>query len=122
MTGQMTIFEYLNPPTFDYETELERDLKRGSQFENGKRRIIAMYDLAVSPVERQKMLAKEYGIGGHSADYTDGSSGFVDYSGNGITISRWDEEEKKTFSWAFVERAIKALIDRGEYQGGKSAT
>ncbi|MBR0090215.1 MAG: hypothetical protein IJP92_00735 [Lachnospiraceae bacterium] len=111
----MTIFEYLNPPTFDYESELERDLKRGSQFENGKKRIRAMYDLAVSPVERQKMLAKEYGIGGHSADYTDGSSGFVDYSGKGITISRWGEEEKKTFSWSVVERILREMVENGRY-------
>ena len=115
MTGQMTIFEYLNPPTFDYETELERDLKRGSQFENGKRRIRAMYNLAMSPVERQKMLAKEYGIGGHSADYMDGSRGFVDYSGKGIKISRWGEEEEKVFSWSIVDKVIKEMIDDGRY-------
>ena len=69
------------------QAEIENELrKHGSGFEGGKQRIMALYQTQPDRNLRVKALAKEYGIGGHSHDYLDGSRGFVNHDGrrNGI--------------------------------------
>ncbi|MGY6766248.1 hypothetical protein ACW73O_14620 [Faecalibacterium prausnitzii] len=43
---------------------------------------MALYQTQPDRKLRAKALAKEYGIGGHSHDYLDGSSGFVNHDWN----------------------------------------
>ena len=60
------------------QAEIENELrKHGSGFQDGKQRIIELYQTQPDRKLRAKALAKEYGIGGHSQDFLDGSSGFV---------------------------------------------
>ena len=69
------------------QAEIENELrKHGSGFEGGKQRIMALYQTQPDRNLRVKALAKEYGIGGHSHDYLDGSRGFVNHDGRG-TVS-----------------------------------
>ena len=86
-----------------------------SVYKNGKKRIRELFSQTTNRQERIKVLVKECGIGGHSVDYMDGSRGFVEYNGKGISLSRWDDDEKKTYQWKHVERMIDALIQEGRY-------
>ena len=64
------------------QAEIENELrKHGSGFQDGKQRIIELYQTQPDRKLRAKALAKEYGIGGHSQDFLDGSSGFVNHDG-----------------------------------------
>ena len=64
------------------QAEIENELrKHGSGFAGGKQRIMALYQTQPDRKLRAKALAKEYGIGGHSQDFLDGSSGFVNHDG-----------------------------------------
>ncbi|WP_193763647.1 hypothetical protein, partial [Faecalibacterium prausnitzii] len=66
------------------QAEIENELrKHGSGFQDGKQRIIELYQTQPDRKLRAKALAKEYGIGGHSQDFLDGSSGFVNHDGKG---------------------------------------
>ncbi len=66
------------------QAEIENELrKHGSGFAGGKQRIMALYQTQPDRKLRAKALAKEYGIGGHSHDFLDGSSGFVNHDGKG---------------------------------------
>ena len=56
------------------QAEIENELrKHGSGFAGGKQRIMALYQTQPDRKLRAKALAKEYGIGGHSHDFLDGS-------------------------------------------------
>ena len=62
-----------------------------------------------------KALAKEYGIGGHSHDYLDGSSGFVNHDGKGLEFDRYPDHQKITLKWAQVEKYIDLMIQSDRY-------
>jgi len=71
------------------QAEIENELrKHGSGFAGGKQRIMALYQTQPDRNLRAKALAKEYGTGGHSHDFLDGSRGFVNHDGRGIRKSR----------------------------------
>ena len=77
------------PSAFSFSgEEIDHVLSRGSGFSGGRLRIAALYDSHPSPKAAQEFLKEEYGIGGHSHTYLDGSSGFVDYNGQGIRLAR----------------------------------
>ena len=62
------------------QAEIENELRwHGSGFAGGKQRIMALYQTQPDRKLRAKALAKEYGIGGHSHDFLDGSRGFVNH-------------------------------------------
>jgi len=60
-------------------------------------------------------LAKEYGIGGHSHDYLDGSSGFVNHDWKGLEFERYPDHQKITLKWAQVEKYIDLMIQSDRY-------
>ncbi|WP_423240998.1 DEAD/DEAH box helicase family protein, partial [Faecalibacterium prausnitzii] len=64
---------------------------------------------------RAKALAKEYGIGGHSQDFLDGSSGFVNHDGKGLEFDRYPDHQKFTLSWTQVEKYIDLMIQSDRY-------
>ena len=67
------------------QAEIENELrKHGSGFMGGKQRIMALYQTQPDRSLRVKALAKEYGIGGHSHDFLDGSRGFVNHDWKGL--------------------------------------
>ncbi|HJA25322.1 MAG TPA: hypothetical protein H9795_04630, partial [Candidatus Fournierella merdigallinarum] len=65
------------------EADWRAALASGSGFENGKARIIAYYAENHSAKERTAFLKQEYGTGGRSWTFQDGSNGFLDYDASG---------------------------------------
>ena len=81
----------------------------------GKQRIMALYQTQSDRSLRAKALAKEYGIGGHSHDYLDGSRGFVNHDGRGMEFDHYPEHKKFTLSWTQVEKYIDLMIQSDRY-------
>ena len=98
------------------QAEIENELrKHGSGFEGGKQRIMALYQTQPDRNLRAKALAKEYGIGGHSHDYLDGSRGFVNHDGRGMEFDHYPEHKKFTLSWTQVEKYIDLMVQSDRY-------
>ena len=98
------------------QAEIENELrKHGSGFQDGKQRITELYQTQPDKKLRAKALAKEYGIGGHSHDYLDGSSGFVNHDGKGLEFVHYPEHQKTTLSWTQVEKYIDLMIQSDRY-------
>ena len=98
------------------QAEIENELRRhGSGFAGGKQRIMALYQTQPDRKLRAKALAKEYGIGGHSHDYLDGSRGFVNHDGRGMEFDHYPEHKKFTLSWTQVEKYIDLMIQSDRY-------
>ena len=98
------------------QAEIENELrKHGSGFQDGKQRIIELYQTQPDRKLRAKALAKEYGIGGHSQDFLDGSSGFVNHDGKGLEFDHYPDHQKVTLSWAQVEKYIDLMIQSDRY-------
>ena len=98
------------------QAEIENELrKHGSGFMGGKQRIMALYQTQPDRSLRAKALAKEYGIGGHSHDYLDGSRGFVNHDGRGMEFDHYPEHKKFTLSWTQVEKYIDLMIQSDRY-------
>ena len=64
---------------------------------------------------RAKALAKEYGIGGHSHDFLDGSRGFVNHDWKGLEFDHYPDHQKITLKWAQVEKYIDLMIQSDRY-------
>ena len=98
------------------QAEIENELRRhGSGFTGGKQRIIALYQTQPDHKLRAKALAKEYGIGGHSHDYLDGSRGFVNHDWKGLEFVHYPDHQKITLRWAQVEKYIDLMIQSDRY-------
>ena len=98
------------------QAEIENELRRhGSGFTGGKQRIIALYQTQPDRKLCAKALAKEYGIGGHSHDYLDGSRGFVNHDWKGLEFVHYPDHQKITLTWAQVEKYIDLMIQSDRY-------
>ena len=97
------------------EEEIDHVLRRGSGFAGGRLRIAALYDSQPTPKAAQEFLKEEYGIGGHSHTYLDGSSGFVDYNGQGLRLTRRGFQEEMRLRWPLVEQHVRKLVESGDY-------
>ena len=81
----------------------------------GKQRIMALYQTQPDRKLRAKALAKEYGIGGHSHDFLDGSRGFVNHDWKGLEFDHYPDHQKITLKWAQVEKYIDLMIQSDRY-------
>ena len=98
------------------QAEIENELrKHGSGFTGGKQRIMALYQTQPDRKLRAKALAKEYGIGGHSHDFLDGSRGFVNHDWKGLEFDHYPEHKKFTLKWTQVEKYIDLMIQSDRY-------
>ena len=98
------------------QAEIENELRRhGSGFVGGKQRIMALYQTQPDRSLRAKALAKEYGIGGHSHDFLDGSRGFVNHDWKGLEFDHYPDHQKFTLKWAQVEQYIDLMIQSDRY-------
>ena len=98
------------------QAEIENVLRRhGSGFMGGKQRIMALYQTQPDRKLRAKALAKEYGIGGHSHDFLDGSRGFVNHDWKGLEFDHYPDHQKITLKWAQVEQYIDLMIQSDRY-------
>ena len=98
------------------QAEIENELRRhGSGFEGGKQRIMTLYQAQTDRSLRAKALAKEYGTGGHSHDFLDGSRGFVNHDWKGLEFDHYPDHQKITLKWAQVEKYIDLMIQSDRY-------
>ena len=98
------------------QAEIENELrKHGSGFMGGKQRIMALYQTQPDRNLRAKALAKEYGVGGHSHDFLDGSRGFVNHDWKGLEFERFPDHQKTTLKWTQVEQYIDLMIQSDRY-------
>ena len=81
----------------------------------GKQRIMALYQTQPDRNLRAKALAKEYGVGGHSHDFLDGSRGFVNHDWKGLEFDHYPDHQKITLKWAQVEKYIDLMIQSDRY-------
>ncbi|OUQ34861.1 N-domain protein, SNF2 family [Faecalibacterium sp. An121] len=90
-------------------------LASGSGFEHGKERIAAYYAENHSAKERTAFLKQEYGTGGRSWTFQDGSNGFLDYDASGIKLRSYPNGQEQRLKWPEVEKRIHVLIATGRY-------
>lgn len=121
--GQMTIFDFINEPETPSVAESnqsiirkieEREILKGSGFENGKTRIYNFFKEDHTEKECAEFLKKEYGQGGWSID-----EGWCDHNANGIDIKFNDLIGKCSevhIGWPMVAKRIKELINTGKYR------
>ena len=97
------------------DEEIEHVLASGSGFAGGKRRIAVLFEKEGNPKARADYLKEEYGTGGRSHTFLDGSRGFVDYSSRGMLIRRYGYDIEKRLHWRQVERHLQEMIDEERY-------
>ena len=98
------------------QADIDNELCRhGSGFSQGKFRIHTFYQEEPTAEDAIKFLKKEYGIGGHSHTYLDGSNGFVDHDSKGIHFSNRHYRDKRTIPWKNIERRLRELIALDRY-------
>ena len=97
------------------EADWRAALASGSGFENGKARIAAYYAENHTQKERIEFLKKEYGTGGCSWTFQDGSNGFLDYDASGIKLRSYPNGQEQRLKWPEVEKRIHVLIAMGQY-------
>ncbi len=97
------------------EDEIDRMLRTGSNFEGGKIRIYALYQQQGDAKERAAFLKAEYGIGGHSYTFMDGSRGFVDYDGKGILLRNYGHDREVRLTWSAIDKRLDRLVENSQY-------
>ena len=103
------------------EADWRAALASGSGFENGKARIIAYYAENHSAKERTAFLKQEYGTGGRSWTFQDGSNGFLDYDASGVKLRSYPNGQEQRLKWPEVEKRIRVLIATGQYLDEREA-
>ena len=100
------------------QADIEKALRRGSNFENSKLRIWEIYQTQPDRKLRAKALAKEYaphGPGGCSHTYLDGSSGWLDHDSKGLTFEHYPGYQKIFLRWNQVEKYIDLMMQADRY-------
>ena len=97
------------------QADLDNELVRGTGFKNGKYRVYQFYQTIHAQQDALAFLKKEYGIGGHSHTFLDGSSGFVDHDAKGIRFRVRGNDGEQNFSWRAIDSRLKELIVLDRY-------
>ena len=98
------------------QAEIENELRQhGTGFMDGKKRVMELYQTQPDRKLRAKALAKEFGTGGNSHDYLDGSSGFVTHDWRGLQFEHYPDHEKTLLRWNQVEQYIDLMIQSDRY-------
>lgn len=117
MIGQYDLFGNIEEEAIDPYEEFRKEcegyvVSMGTGFVNGKNRIKAYYEEGALTEE---ILKKEYGTGGNSMTYKDGSRGFHDHSPKGLEYSRYIGDMKVLFTYKEVLKLITEAIENGRY-------
>ena len=94
-----------------------RVLQSGSGIENGKIRIAALFISESDGKKRVDFLKEEYGIGGRTHYFEDGTHGWVDWDAKGILISKSysSDAARLRLPWTQVEKRLGELIRYDQY-------
>ena len=104
------------------EADWRAALASGSGFEYGKERIAAYYAENHTQKEHIEFLKQEYGTGGRSWTFQDGSNGFLDYDASGVKFREYAGNHEQLLKWPEVEKRIHVLIATGQYLDGPEQT
>ena len=103
------------------EADWRAALASGSGFEYGKERIAAYYAENHTQKEHIEFLKQEYGTGGRSWTFQDGSNGFLDYDASGVKLRSYPNGQEQRLKWPEVEKRIHVLIATGQYLDEREA-
>ena len=99
------------------QEDIDSALIRGNQVANGKYRICRQFGKGEEKKSNVEFLKKEYGTGGGTHTYPDGTGGHVSYSGKGIAIEKKGSYTAQylLLSWSKVEKRLRELIQNNRY-------
>ena len=99
------------------QEDIDNALIRGSGFEQGKFRIYRQYQEGKTGQEIIAFLKKEYGIGGHSYTFSDGSNGFISHDGKGFSFDHLSSSSIPSVKvpWSNAEKRLRELIENDRY-------
>ena len=104
------------PSAFSFsQADVDEVLRHGSGIEDGKLRIYALYQHQPDRQTAIDFLKEEYGWGGHSHNFLDGTSGFANYSPKGLGLQHYDPSYETTFQWSAIEKRLRTLIAENSY-------
>ena len=103
------------------QEDIDSVLQRGSGFQNGKYRIYRQFQKNEDGKGNIDFLKKEYGTGGGTHYFPDGTQGHTWHDGKGIAIEKYGSSAKPdlVLSWAKVEKRLCELIKNDRYLNEK---
>ena len=103
------------------QEDIDAVLVKGNSVENGKYRIYRQFQKQEDKKKNIDFLKREYGTGGFFVDFSDGTEGYVWYSGKGISIDRdgISTEHDLVLSWAKIEKRLRELVKDNRYLNPK---
>ena len=103
------------------QEDIDSVLVRGSGFQDGKYRIYCQFQKNEDSKSNIAFLKNEYGTGGGTHDYPDGTQGGQSHDGKGIHIEKHGSYTKSDLilSWAKVEKRLRELIKDNRYLNPK---
>ena len=103
------------------QEDIDSVLVRGSGFQDGKYRIYRQFQKNEDSKSNIAFLKNEYGTGGGTHDYPDGTQGGQSYDGKGIHIEKQGSytEPDLILSWVKVEKRLRELIKDNRYLNAK---
>ena len=110
-----TISNHSDLKMFITQDEVDKELARGSSFQDGKYRIYDYFTQPHTPKEKEDFLKNEYGTGGSSHALSGADNSNQQHDGKGILYSRRDSDDKLLLNWNKVSRCIDYLISADRY-------
>ncbi len=103
------------------QEDIDSVLLRGSGFQNGKYRIYRQFQKNEDGKSNIDFLKKEYGTGGGTHYFPDGTQGHTWHDGKGIAIEKYGSSANPdlVLSWAKVEKRLRELIKNDRYLNEK---
>lgn len=103
------------------QEDIDSVLVRGSGFKNGKYRIYRQFQKHEDKKANIAFLKNEYGTGGGTHSYPDGTQGGTWYDSKGIGIEKHGSYTNPdlVLSWSKVEKRIRELIQNDRYFNAK---
>ena len=103
------------------QEDIDSVLQRGSGFQNGKYRIYRQFQKNEDRKSNLDFLKKEYGTGGGTHYFPDGTQGHTWHDGKGIAIEKYGSSANPdlVLSWAKVEKRLRELIKNDRYLNEK---
>ena len=103
------------------QEDIDSVLQRGSGFQNGKYHIYRQFQKSEDSKGNIDFLKKEYGTGGGTHYFPDGTQGHTWHDGKGIAIEKYGSSANPdlVLSWAKVEKRLRELIKNDRYLNEK---
>ncbi len=103
------------------QEDIDSVLVRGSGFQNGKYRIYRQFQKNEDSKSNIAFLKNEYGTGGGTHDYPDGTQGSEWHDSKGISIEKQGSYTNPDLllSWSKVEKRLRELIKDNRYLNEK---